>query len=394
VKPLKTLLFKASFALFVAGILFPVLTNAQCAGILKSAVYDTVINGTGNDYHSITLPQFDPSKGTLVSVKLSSVISLNYAFQLENNNSVPTSYNVQVGRNDFISSTALSSPATNMNNIKNTYGSYALAASNGVTGSGPDYISVPQFSILNNYNDISDSIVSSVASFLGTGNVELDYYSTTYYNISGNYNFNSTANDVINFSITYYYCNVVLLASDITDFSATKENDESIKLMWITQNEVADRVYEIEKSADGKNFTYITSVHANTDSNNVGHYLRYFNPTSSDKDKIYFRLKEIDKNGDTKYSEIRSVDLDANTQPVYLYPNPSNGFVNVVFNQPNKNWQVDIFAAQGALIQRNHFSNTNLAHIDFKNRMAAGMYFIRVIDEQSQKNYLLPLSVQ
>jgi hypothetical protein len=105
-------------------------------------------------------------------------------------------------------------------------------------------------------------------------------------------------------------------------------------------------------------------------------------------------LKIVDENGDMSYSEIRIVELDEKEQNISLYPNPSNSFVNIVFNNSINNLQTDIFAANGELIQRNYFANTNSAHIIFRNKLASGVYFIKVFDMQSQKNYVISFIVK
>jgi hypothetical protein len=393
VKPVKTLLTLVSIASCIGAEFFPQSSAAQCSGILKSVSYNSVISGTGNDSHTIDIPQFDPSKGTLVAVKITSVVSLKYAFQLENNNASATSYSVQLGRNDFISSSALPSPVSNMNNIHQNYGPYALGASNGVSGSGPDYISVPQFTVLNNYLDINDSITTSVANFLGSGTVEFDYFTTTYYNITGNYAFANTAADNINFTVAYYYCNTEVLASDIISFIASEQNAQNVKLSWATQNDIQGRTYEVQESTDGINFADISAISSAPENNDAGNYLYYYHIAKTDKDKIYFRIKVIDPNADIKYSVIRSIDLNE-ASGISLYPNPSNSFINIVFNQPGKDWQLDIFSSDGALMQRNAFSNTNTAHIGFINRLAPGLYFIHAYEKLLQKSYVLSFSVQ
>jgi hypothetical protein len=392
-KPVTTLILRTPILLLAIGIILPSLSYSQCSGALKSISYNTTINGTGNDYHSIIMPQFDPGKGTLVAVKISSVISLQYAFQLENKSASAASYTVGVGRNDYIGSTVLSSPLTNMNNILKSYGPYSLAASNGVTGSGPDYISVSQLDVLNNYCDISDSTTSGITNFLGTGNVEFDYYTTTYYNLAGNYSFNYNASDAISFSVSYYYCEAVKLKSDITSFDANYQSDNTINLSWQTANEQSGRVYTIQKSSDGINFEDAGSLKSNIDTS-AADYSYQYNITTDDKNQIYFRLKVVDASNNVSYSEIRSVDLSKSPNPISLYPNPSNSFINIVFDHSINNWQIDIFTASGQLLQRNYFANTNAAHINFINNLAPGVYFIRAINQDLKKNYVLSFMTQ
>jgi hypothetical protein len=382
----------ALIALIAAGISFPGSGYTQCS-VLKSISYNSTIAGTGNQSHSINIPQFDPSKGTLVAVKITSVISLQYGFQLENNNHAATSYSVTVGRNDYIGSTALSSPLTNMNQIKQTYGPYALAASDGVAGSGPDFIAVPSFSVLNNFTDISDSLTGGIGNFLGTGTVNFSYYTTTYNNITGNYTFTPTSSDVINFSVSYYYCNTTVLNSNIVYFDAKYLGDNSVNILWQTANEQPGRIYNVEKSNDGAGFDELGNVNSNQDSATANYQYNY-KVTSKDGSKIYFRLKIVDTNNSVQYSDIISVSLSSIATQLSLYPNPSNSFINVVFDHPVNNWQIGIFTADGAPLQTSYFANTNLAHIGFINKLAPGVYFIRAFNKDLNKNYVLSFMVQ
>ena len=109
----------------------------------------------------------------------------------------------------------------------------------------------------------------------------------------------------MHFSLTYYYCNTILLSTTITDLIASKQNDKTIKLSWTTQNELADRIYVIQKSYDGINFGEMDSIKSLVEKTSSDYSDNYF-ISASDKNKIYFRLKIIDENGDINYSEIRS----------------------------------------------------------------------------------------
>jgi hypothetical protein len=392
VKALKTLCIHACIALFATGIFLPAFSYAQCSGALQSIRYNLVIPGTGNDTHSINIPQFDASKGNLVAVKISSVISLQYGFQLENNNHSATNYTVGIGRNDYISSSALSSPLTNMGNILQNYGPYTLGASDGVSGSGPDFISVPQFAVLNNYTDITDSITNGIASFIGNGNIEFDYFTTTYYKLPGNYTFNFSANDTINFTVTYYYCNIPVISSNLIEFDAKLQKDNAINISWQTANDQTNRIYNIERSSDGTNFNEVTNVKSIADT--VADYFYDYNLNSNDKNKVYFRLKIVDQNNNTTYSTIREVDLAEQQNAISLYPNPSHSFINVLFNHTLDNLQIDVLSSTGESIQKFHCTNTSSVHIDFINSLPPGVYFIHAYDFDLKKNYVLSFMTQ
>src|SRR6266700_4289670 len=95
--------------------------NAQCGGSLNTMFYDTIVTGSGNDYHNLSFPKFDPTLGTLVSVSFSTQVTLKYSFQLENKEAFNiNNYKVRVVREDDISSNALQTPIVYTN--QQTYG--------------------------------------------------------------------------------------------------------------------------------------------------------------------------------------------------------------------------------------------------------------------------------
>lgn len=360
--------------------------NAQCNNVLQSIAYDTLVVGSGNDSHTFTFPKFDPSIGTLTTVNVNSIVSVNYGFTLTNLNSSSVSFSVGVGRRDNIQSGALIYAYNNT--INANIGTYTLASNQTITEAST--------TIIDRY-DNAMNITSNVVDFMGTGNIGFDYSPRTYANHSGGsgYQYSGVASDTIHFSITYFYCNSIVLADDIINFSASKENNEKAKLLWTTVDEQPGRVYEVEKSADGKNFYtagYVSSINGNNDA----HYVYHYQIMANEKTNLWFRLKIKDLSGAVKYSTIRMVDMSNDLQGgIYLYPNPSNQFINLVFNQPEqKNWQVDILAANGGLVQKNTFKNTGSVHIDFQHRLSPGIYFARVIDQQTFKNQVLSFVVR
>ncbi|MBS1934528.1 MAG: choice-of-anchor E domain-containing protein, partial [Bacteroidetes bacterium] len=138
-------------------------------------MHDTLATGTGNDNYSFTVPQFNPSTGTLVAVVIKTNVSIGYSFEAENTTNSSRSVSIGVGRYDYLSSPALSN-SNYASGTQKTYGPYTLGKSDGVPNSGTDYLAKGPFSFLSNTVIINDSIISSVASFLGTGTVNFGYY--------------------------------------------------------------------------------------------------------------------------------------------------------------------------------------------------------------------------
>lgn len=364
--------------------------KAQCSAPNKIS-YNVILNGTGNNSWGFVFPKFDPSVGTLVAVDIRAIVSVNVNFQLSNVGAGPDSYTVLAGRNENLSVSALGAPISSA--FPQDYGPYNLQAGQDTVGAGT--VASPQFfSLMNGYN-LNDSITSAVAGFLGTGWVVFNNNPYTYAAvISGsNYSLNTTVSDTMKISLTYYYCTSNILASDITSFSVTKESPSLAKLTWDTENEISGRTYEVEESSDGKKFTDIASMVSQVNGSGTSAYDFNYPIAGGTTGTLYFRLKEINAHGQTKYSEIRSIEID-NTNGIYIYPNPANSFINILINEPGSSgWQATIFAADGRLVQRNELINSSPAHIDFIRQLAKGAYFLRLNNRDSGKVHVLPFIV-
>jgi len=237
---------------------------------------------------------------------------------------------------------------------------------------------------------------SNMVDFIGLGPIGFNYAPRTYANNSGSstYDYSATANDTIHFSITYSYCNPLVLASNIVDFSALKENGSTVRLLWNTIDEEPGRLYEIQKSVDGNIFLSAGRTLSATQFDNLSNYSYQYQTGIGENNKLWFRLKIHDQSGSIAYSDTRMVDMKTNgSKNIFLYPNPSDEFVNINFNE-YKNWQVDIIDPNGIIIQRNNYVNTNTARINFLHILSSGVYFAKIYEPNSMSRYVVPFMVK
>jgi hypothetical protein len=368
--------------------------SAQCDGQLQTIIYDTFVTSTGNGLSTFTFPKFDPQVGTLTEVTFTSDITLSYRFQLENNEPFAISnYRVRIVREQEISSNALLTPLTST--YQQTYGNFALAASNGVPGSGPDFIEQGPHKVMD--RTIINQTVYNTADFLGMGDITLDFYALTYSIVFGsvNYNYNGTAEDTLRFSITYTYCPVKVLNADITRFNVRKADEHFINIEWITQNEISDRTYEVEKSTDGRQFDRVAQFPAKTGAaTGTYHYQYTLQPT--DTRKLVFRIKQIQKDGGVKYSPLRIVEGTVpSSGNLRVYPNPAAGSATILFSDTKRgNWDVDVFGVTGQHVKRYHYSNTLLAKINASGELKRGIYTIVAVNRDTKEKLMSRLIVQ
>lgn len=110
-------------------------------------------------------------------------------------------------------------------------------------------------------------------------------------------------------------CNIQLPV-ELTGFSG-KAGPEGNQLFWSTASEVNNDRFEIERSNDAVNFVKMGVVPGNGTSNYVHHYA--FVDISPSWGIDYYRLKQIDHNGQFEYSEVIAIE---NMSEGKIHPNP------------------------------------------------------------------------
>ena len=369
--------------------------NAQCANQLNTISYDTAVNGTGNASYIFSFPKFNPTLGTLTQVDLNSKVTLIYSFQLENDDNITiNNYRSKISRDDEVSSAALQTPLTN--SYQKTYGNYSLSQTDGIPYSGTDYTAQGPFYVMN--QNSTTNTVFNTADFMGTGQVDFDFNTATYSTVLGNtkYSYHGTAQDAVNFKITYTFCPSLVLASDITNFTVNKVNNGVIDINWITQNEKPNRNYELQKSTDGQSYRSVAEFAAKTSATQTGSYSYSYQIQSTDNNKtLLFRLKQVD-NGTARFSAVHAVRLtaSANNQPV-LYPNPVKGTASLLFSTTKRsNWEIEVYSLNGQLFKRYTFNNALVGKLNVGNELQRGFYMMNCINKTSKERYIQRMIVE
>lgn len=115
-------------------------------------------------------------------------------------------------------------------------------------------------------------------------------------------------------------------------YFTAKPQSTIVDINWATASEENDDHYEIERSADGVLFTYLSQVKAYGMGNST--MTQKYSTTDNEpySGTSYYRLKQVDKNGKYKYTNIAKVNF-SKTFSLSVYPNPSNGNVTVLSEQ-------------------------------------------------------------
>ncbi len=125
--------------------------------------------------------------------------------------------------------------------------------------------------------------------------------------------------------------NVSLLPVTLLDFKGNL-NRGAVKLSWTAVNETEMSHYNVERSLDGTTFTVIGKV---TATNNVsGSAYNYIDDVSDITNaNVYYRLRQVDKSGNGKLSNILVFKLNSKTaNALAISPNPASTYFIVKVN--------------------------------------------------------------
>jgi len=234
----------------------------------------------------------------------------------------------------------------------------------------------------NDYNGTAPSAANTYAllynatdgSFATGTNLLIPLLSTT---VAGNIvSFVASISDISKGYYTIIYSSsAIILPIVLTDFEATPESGHSL-LTWSVTTASNPAWFDVERSTDAVQYASIGSVSANADSSLRGEYS--FTDDATGAGANYYRLKMTDLDGNSIYSEIRSVDFSTVPATSFpLYPNPATDHLTI--NMTGVAGPVDllIIDTRGAVVRSVSFSAAGVLTIPVRD-LASGVYFVEV----------------
>jgi hypothetical protein len=155
-------------------------------------------------------------------------------------------------------------------------------------------------------------------------------------------------------------------------FVARKNPDESIKLLWNVAEEANVKNYTLEMSIDGTRFNTAGSVIATGKSI---YSLDYYGPKAS---TIYFRVKNTDMDGSSKYTPVIKVYTKMETNSlIQIYPMPATDQVTVQHGQASGSSMITVTGLDGTIFQQVNVVPFTLQTQLNINRLARGVYIVK-----------------
>ena len=155
-----------------------------------------------------------------------------------------------------------------------------------------------------------------------------------------------------------------------------------MNLSWQTAQELNSSGFEIQRQVGNANWQVVSFVHSQALNGNSNLPLTYSYADNNTANAVtQYRLRTIDLDGSSKFSDIRSVRGEGQAAKIILYPNPSlDGDIKVVFEDLSGTRDISLTDMSGRLIRRwTGITNNNL---EIKN-IISGYYSLRVVNRET-----------
>jgi len=178
--------------------------------------------------------------------------------------------------------------------------------------------------------------------------------------------------------VVFKMCSTILPVT-FTNFTADLLG-QSVLLNWTTASEKNNSYFEVQKSIDGVNFHNLGKVNGNGNSSSLSNYS--FTDDEISSGILYYRLLQVDFDGNYSYSNIQTVTADKKSS-VNLFPNPSSGVVTLKnYFKEEGDLEVVIIDALGQVVFNKlyHSNKGTFEQILNLDGLSSGMYTVHCYD--------------
>ncbi|MDA9773366.1 T9SS type A sorting domain-containing protein [Saprospiraceae bacterium] len=249
---------------------------------------------------------------------------------------------------------------------------------------------------------IKDGVVGGSGTFISTGNLSIESNSSSTDNtfIVNNISFQASSNisggnfqisgvlDCNNANITTDICfegssassdcqgspmipACAVLPVELTHFSV-KQVETNLIFNWETEMEINVSHFELEYSFDGIDFKNLTRIASKGD----GVY-QYLNE-NLEASISYFRLKSVDFDGHTDYSEIRQI-IKTSSIDYSISPNPTriDRGVEIRFSE-KQDVMISLYNYSGQKISSKYYEGQKVVNFDTDKIQISGLYLLKI----------------
>lgn len=172
-----------------------------------------------------------------------------------------------------------------------------------------------------------------------------------------------------------------VLPVKLTSFQSRLENCK-IQLDWATESETHFKHFEVQYSADGRQFHSIATLPAKATGSSTYQFIH----DSPQPGNNYYRLKMTDLDAKYSYSKTQVLKYDCNNADIIVYPNPVVDVLNIkVKSSGIQNTEVTLSDNHGRIVYTGRLqSGSNSINLSGHSK---GIYILRVAGNGSTRYY-------
>ncbi|HLG39146.1 MAG TPA: T9SS type A sorting domain-containing protein [Chitinophagaceae bacterium] len=174
-------------------------------------------------------------------------------------------------------------------------------------------------------------------------------------------------------------------------FNATR-NKANVILRWETASEQNSRGFDVQRFIGSGNWESIGFVSSKAINGISSSALSYdLTDINNTKGVSQYRVLQLDLDGKSSFSSIRSVRGDGQTGKTIVYPNPSNnGKANIVFEDGNTTRDIKVSDMNGRTIRQWQSVTNNNIQLENLN---AGFYTVKILNRETGEQTIEKLIV-
>lgn len=168
------------------------------------------------------------------------------------------------------------------------------------------------------------------------------------------------------------------LPVNFKSFTAVRSNG-IVDLIWETMTEQQSASFIVERSMGVNGWQPVAEIASQAPGGNSNSLLAYqYRDNNTYKGMTQYRIRQVDLDNRSRFSEIRVVRGEAQPVKLTIYPNPSdNGTVTVVFESVSSGREITLTDFSGKVIRK--LSAVSSSSVQLEN-LSPGIYNLRVTD--------------
>ncbi|UOQ78043.1 T9SS type A sorting domain-containing protein [Hymenobacter sp. 5516J-16] len=167
------------------------------------------------------------------------------------------------------------------------------------------------------------------------------------------------------------------LPVQLVSFSAKSQGANAL-LTWATTQELNNARFEVERSVNGKSFEKIGQVAGHGTTTAAQQYSFQDAGASRHGAVVYYRLKQVDTDGEAHLTEVQVVRFELSQTPeLVLFPSPATDVLHVRLSATASQASVTVYSATGAQVLQAQLDAALSTTLPVSN-LPAGTYLVKV----------------